>query len=91
MFAGTAADTYALTGTLNFEWVGVQGVTRIMEFSVWDNPAYIRLSYDGITFGKDIELDQDDPPMQIPHASRAIEIRNKNPGSNSRYQLIGFW
>ena len=92
VFADTAADTFALSGgIMPFEWAGVQGVTRIMEMTVWDNPAMVMLSYDGTTFGPEIELDQDDPPMQLPHAARAIQIRNKNPGSNSRYQIVGFW
>ena len=89
---GLAGDAYIDTGTLTFtDLEGKPGMSRILEFTVWDNPAYVRLSYDGENFGPDIELDQDDPPMQIPHAARAIEVRNVNGGSNSRYQLIGFW
>lgn len=88
---GTAGDAFVDTGTLLFEWVSVQGVTRIIEMTVWDANAFVRLSYDGTTWGPEIELDIDDPPVQIPHASRAIEIRNATPGSFARYQLVGFW
>lgn len=89
--AGNAQDTYALTGTLVFQWAGVQGVTRIIEMTVWDNPAEIILSYDGTTFGPAIELDMDDPPVQIPHAARAFQIRNMVAGSVARFQIVGFW
>jgi hypothetical protein len=90
--AGTAGDNFTDTGTLTFMWQGVPGVTRIIEMSVWDNPAFVRLAYDAdLTWGDEIELDQDDPPIQIPHAARAVQIRNRNAGNNSRFQIIGFW
>ncbi len=93
--AGNAGDTIATAGTMIFEWTEaagtVEGVTRIVEMSVWDNPAEMRMSYDGTIWGPFVELDQDDPPIQIPHAARAVQIRNKTPGSVSRYQIIGFW
>lgn len=89
--AGTAGDAYVDEGTMTFLWEGVPGVTRIIEVVIWDNPAYIRMSYDGITFGPDIEIDPDDPPIQLPHAMRAVEVRNVNAGNNARYQIAGFW
>ena len=89
--AGTATDAYAGTGELTFTWEGDLGLTRIIEMAVWDNPAEIIMSYDGIVYGPPIELDQDDPPVQIPHAARAIQIRNKLTGANSRFQIVGFW
>lgn len=89
--AGTAGDNYVDEGILLFLWAGEPGVTRILEFVVWDNPAHVILSYDGIVWGPAIELDQDDPPVQIPHAAKAVQIKNVTPGSNARYQIIGFW
>ncbi len=91
VFAGTAGDAYGDVGILPFMWDGVQGLTRIIEVSVWDNGALISFTYDGIIFGPDIELDQDDPPIQIPHAARACQIKNLVAGVNARYQIIGFW
>ena len=91
VLSGTATDTYAGTGILNFQWQGVQGVTRIIEITAWDAPLDIRMTYDGTTWGPDIEVDQDDPPIQIPHAARAVQVKNHTPGSNSRYQITGFW
>lgn len=91
VFAGVAGDTVATAGIMFFDWAGVRGITRIIEVSCWDQPAMFLMSYDGTTWGPEIELDPDDPPIQIPHAARAIQIRNKTAGSNSRYQLIGFW
>lgn len=91
VFPGTAGDTFATAGVNNFLWEGVQGITRIIEMQTWDAPAAIILSYDGTLYGPEIELDMDDPPIQIPHASRSFQIRNMNPGANSRYQIIGYW
>lgn len=91
VFAGVAADTYALTGILNFQWLGVAGVTRILEITVWDANADIIMTFNGVDWGPDIELDQDDPPIQIPHAARSVQIRNNAAGANSRYQIVGFW
>ena len=91
VFAGTAGDTVATAGIMQFEYDGDLGVTRILEMSVWDQPAMIQYSYDGDVWGPEFELDPDDPPIQIPHAAREVQIRNKTAGSNSRYQIIGFW
>lgn len=89
--AGTAGDTIATAGDMIFEWAGEPGLTRIIEVSVWDQPAMFSMSYDGAIFGKEMEIDQDDPPIQIPHAGRTVRIRNKIAGNNSRYQIVGFW
>lgn len=89
--AGDAGDTIATAGDMIFEYEGVAGLTRIIEVSTWDQPAMFSMSYDGTTFGKEIEIDQDDPPIQIPHAARTVRIRNKIAGNVSRYQIIGFW
>lgn len=91
VFRGTAGDTFATAGVLAFQWAGTLGVSRIIEVSVWDAPALLMMSYDGITYGPEMELDQDDPPIQIPHAARSVQIRNMTPGANSRYQVVGFW
>ncbi len=89
--AGTATDAFAGTGTLDFLWQGVSGTTRIIEMSCWDNPLFVRFSYRAGLWGPEIELDEDDPPIQIPHAARQLEVRNAVAGNNSRYQIIGFW
>lgn len=89
--AGVAGDTFATAGILPFTWAGVQGVSRIIEVTVWDANALLIMSYDGVVWGPEIELDQDDPPIQIPHAARSVQIRNAVAGANSRYQIVGFW
>lgn len=89
--AGTSGDNFSDIGILPFEWESVQGITRILEMKVWDANAYIMLSYEGILWGPEIELDIDDPPVQIPHAARAMQIRNVTVGANSRYQIVGYW
>ena len=91
IFAGVAGDNFIDTGFLNFEWEGVVGVTRIIQMSVRDANAFIMMSYDGIIWGPEIELDIDDQPIQIPHAARSIQIRNALAGANTTYQLIGYW
>lgn len=91
VFAGTAGNDYSDTGIMSFEWEGVQGLTKIVEFAVWNIGALLMFSYDGIVWGPEIEVDQDDPPIQIPHAARAVQIKNLVAGVNSRYQIIGFW
>lgn len=91
VFRGVATDAYAGTGILSFLWVGVVGVTRIFEAKVWDANAEIIMTFDGLIWGPAIELDIDDPPWQIPHACREVQIRNNTAGANSRYQICGFW
>lgn len=89
--AGNAGDTFAIVGVCSFTSGGVPGVTRIVEMMTWDNPAMIMFSYDGIVYGDEIEIDHDDPPVQLPHAARSFQIRNKNTGAVSRYQIAGYW
>lgn len=91
VFAGTAGDDFIDTGIMSFEWEGVPGLTRIIEVTVRDNGALMMMSYDGVIWGPEIELDQDDPPIQIPHAARSVQIKNLVAGVNSRFQIIGFW
>jgi hypothetical protein len=88
---GVAGDTYATAGILNFLWLTDAGVTRIIELTTWDNPALIIMSYNGTDYGDQLEVDQDDPPLQFPHAARAVQIMNAVAGNNARYQIAGFW
>ncbi len=89
--SGNAGDTVATAGDMEFQFQGVAGLTRIIEISVWDQPAMFSMSYDALVWGPEIEIDQDDPPIQIPHAARQVRIRNAIAGNVSRYQIIGFW
>jgi len=91
VFAGLAGDTFAGTGTLTIQWAGVAGTTRVIQMSCWDAGLIIMMSYDGTTFGPEFEIDQDDPPIQLPHAVRAVQIRNSVVGAISRYQISGWW
>lgn len=90
--AGNAGDAYAGVGTLTFtDADGNAGVSRILDITVWDNAALVTMSYDGIIFGDDYEVDPDDPPVQLPHAVRAFQIMNKTAGNVARYQVAAFW
>ena len=88
---GNAADTYALTGILGFDYQGVVGVSRIITLVVWDANALVMLSFDGVEWGDEFRLDMGHSPIQWPPAVRNVQIMNETPGAVSDYQIIGFW
>lgn len=89
--AGSAGDGYADSGIMTFEWQEKPGNSVILILRVWDKPAYIVLSYDGTDFGDEIEVDPNDPPLQIPYSARSFQIRNKTAGDTARFQIVAFW
>lgn len=87
---GVAPDAYgpilAFTDAL-----GNPRSSKFIEVKTWDNPCYVRWSYDGTTFGDDYEKDPDDQPLLIPHSAKAFEIMNVTATVIARYQVTAWW
>ena len=83
--AGNAPDAYGAAITFT-------NPSRILEVTIWDQPAVLSLSYDGVTFGNDIEKDPgaEGFPYQIFYQCKAFKIKNKVAGNVARYQVIGW-
>ena len=80
--AGTGTDAWS--ADIDFAWQ-----TRLMSLECWDENLNVQLSNDGgTTFGDPFEVDKD-RPLVIPFAARTMQVQNKTPGSNSRYQVAG--
>lgn len=74
--------------TLNFSFS-----SRFVTIMVWDLPVIIKLSYNGITYGQDIEYDPLNmalPIPPLPFQLKSIQIRNKTAGQVGRYQVIAY-
>lgn len=84
VFAGNAPDAFAAHA------LAALPITQMLEITCWDNPCVIELSYDNVTFGGDIEIDNSDPPILLPFAMKSFKIKNKTAGLVSRYQIVGF-
>ena len=69
----------------------VDGLTQSIEVTVWDAPAFIRLSYDGINYYGEIEVDNAHQPAQWWFAARTFQVRNATAGNVARVQVIGMW
>ena len=67
------------------------GTSRILDITIKDNPAEIRWSYDGVTFGDVFVVFSDDPPLQLPHAARAFQIRNRTATLIAWYQIACYY
>ena len=79
---GTAADAWS--ADIDLDWQ-----TRLLSLECWDENLNVKLSNDGgTTFGDAFEVDKD-RPLVIPFAARTMQVQNKTPGSNSRYQVAG--
>lgn len=81
---GNAPDAYATTTFTN--------VSRYMDIKIWDNPAYIKLSYDGVTFNDPMEFDPAVQSMPYPifFQAKAFQIQNKTPGVIARYEIVNY-
>ena len=64
-------------------------VSRI-DVTIWTNPVLMRLSPDGTRWGDWIERNADSE-YSLDCAVSKLEIKNKTPGSNARYQLVGWY
>jgi len=58
--------------------------------TVWDKPVNIMFSYDGIVYGDSMEVDPDDPPLEIPHSCLSFQMQNKTAGLIARAQAVAF-
>jgi len=77
--AGAAVDAWSADIPIDFQ-------SRIITAECWDENLNIRLSHDGgTTYSDAFEVDVDRPFM-FPFSASAIQVQNKTPGSNSRYQ-----
>ena len=66
-----------------------QVVSRI-DLTIWTNPVLFRLSPDGIRWGGWIEQNADSAYSFDCNVAK-LEIKNKNAGSNARYQIVGWY
>ena len=89
--ANAAPDVYGVAYEFADPQTGANATTRFIDITIWDNPAHLSFSYDGVYFGDDMEIDPDHPPLQLPFAVRAFKIKNKTAGSIARWQVCGFW
>jgi len=67
------------------------GVSQSIEVTVWDNPAFIRVSYDGVNYYDQIEVDNAHQPAQWWFAARTFQVRNATAGNDARIQVVGMW
>lgn len=77
-------------------WLGlpeidVGGTSRFIYTTTTDNPLIMRFSYDGINFGDDIEISQDDPPELWYYSAQKAQVRNVVAGNIAVYQLTFMW
>jgi len=84
-------DTY--TGTATDTWSAAIAFTQTasrVDIFIWDNPADIQRSSDGIVWQDTIEV-----PANTMYSFDAVtvqfRIKNTNAGFAARYQVIGWW
>jgi hypothetical protein len=58
--------------------------------TVWDKPVNIQFSYDGLVYGDTMEIDPDDPPLEIPHSCKSFMMQNETFGLTARAQAVAF-
>jgi len=81
--SGTAADTYGTDITFT-------NTCSRVDVWVWDNPAIIKRSADGITYDDEIEISANSF-YSFDCSTKMMNIKNKTAGSNARYQFVGWW
>lgn len=82
-WAATAADAYGTAKTFD------QVASRVDIF-LFDNPAIIKRSIDGVTYDDEIELIA--PGVySYDGTTTSINVKNKTAGSNARFQIIGWY
>jgi len=65
-------------------------LTCRVDMTIWTNPVLFRLSPDGVRWGDWIEVNADSAYSFDCNVTR-LQIKNKNPGSNARYQIVGWY
>lgn len=82
--SGTAADAWS--GTLSFGTM-----TNTLDVWAWDNALNIQRSVDGgVVWQDEIEIPANGS-MSVDCQTNAIRVQNKTAGSNSRYQIVGWY
>ena len=66
-----------------------QVVSRV-DITIWTNPVLFRLSPDGTRWGGWIEQNADSAYSFDCNVTK-LQIKNKNAGSNARYQIVGWY
>lgn len=79
--SGDAGDDWSAAILLDF-------ATRLLLLECWDNALLVVISYDGITFQDEFEVDPD-RPLVIPFQAQAVKVKNKEATKTSRYQVGG--
>jgi hypothetical protein len=85
VLAGNAPDDFV---TISFAFT-----SRLLSVMVWDLPIIYKLSYNGIDFLGEIEVDPLNmslPLPPIPFQCKSIQVKNKVAGSVGRYQFIAY-
>lgn len=83
-YSGTAGDDFTV---INF----TRGVCNFITFEITFQSVYVEMSYDGETFGGELQLFNTQDPRTIPFACRAVRIRNRIAGANATYNVVAFY
>jgi len=81
--SGSATDTWS--PALTFDQI----VSRI-DLTIWDNPAIIGRTIDGVTWQDDIEVPAN-TMYSFDASTKAVRIKNKTAGAVARYQFVGWY
>jgi len=81
--SGSATDTWTLLTAFAL-------LTITVDIFIWDNPAIIGRSVDGITWQDDIEIPAN-TSFSFDAQTKQIRIKNKTAGAVARYQVIGWY
>jgi hypothetical protein len=61
-----------------------------VDIFIWDNPALVQRSADGVTFQDEIEISAG-TMYSFTATTRSIRIKNKTAGAVARYQIVGWY
>ena len=79
---GNAPDDYA--GMITFDQVAAR-----LDIFIFDNPAIIKRSLDGIVYEDEIEVPAGFYSVDV--VTVGFDIKNETAASVARYQIIGWW
>lgn len=86
VFKGDAPDEYAAIQTFSKK-------SAILLLQVWQNPGIFQLSYDGVEYQDEVEVDPEKNLGSWFHRyeAKGFRVKNKAAGSVAKYQVIPFW
>ena len=79
---GNAPDDYA--GMITFDQVASR-----LDIFIWNNPAIIKRSLDGLTYQDEIEVPAGF--YSVDAVTVGFDIKNESAGAVARYQVVGWW